>query len=199
MTATAYAAQTISADGNTTAVTLPGLYNRVTVNLGTTATFGSGTVKVQASPDAGTTWVDVTSASFSSATAATKKADYNVYGTKVRLNVAGSTNPTLDLQVRAKLVNRCARKRFTFTADATGTQFQLPTENTLLGWIAWGTWGSGTLHLQASPDNGTTWVDVNTATANAYKAITDNEDTVFRFKLTGSTSPALTVDAYVQA
>lgn len=60
--------------------------------------------------------------------------------------------------------------------------------------IAAGTWGSGTLTPQISPDSGTTWVstpEAVTLTANGSKVFTVPDGCLFRLTFTGSTDPAL--------
>lgn len=82
--------QSFAADGNSTVIGWPG-------GLGTFAawgTFGSGTAKLQWSPD-GTTYVDVTSASL---TAAGYK-NFEIGPGRLRANLAGSTAPALKVQV----------------------------------------------------------------------------------------------------
>ncbi|WP_316195948.1 MULTISPECIES: hypothetical protein [unclassified Bradyrhizobium] len=62
---------------------------------------------------------------------------------------------------------------------------------------AWGTFGGGTAALQMSPDNGTTWINVDKA-AETFVSFTANGSGGFelglcllRFSLTGATTPAV--------
>jgi hypothetical protein len=64
--------------------------------------------------------------------------------------------------------------------------------------IVAGTWGGGTAKLQASPDNGTTWVDVGTDvtfTANGMGNFQLPPGVLLRLDLSGATNPDL--DAWV--
>ena len=183
----------LAANGNTSSVPTAGEFNSVGAFLGTGVTFGSGTLKAQVSFDGGTTYLDVPSASFTSGTAAAKKADYTVIGPKMRFNLAGSTSPTLKLRTLARQVRKAAILSASFTADGTFT-FVIPNQGITIAWAAWGTWGSGTLAFELSPDGGTTWFSIaSSLTANGIKHIasTDNKETLARLSLTGSTSPSL--------
>jgi hypothetical protein len=58
--------------------------------------------------------------------------------------------------------------------------------------VAEGTWGGGTITLQLSPDEGTTWVDTSyTLSADGEQHGTDIIATHARLALTGATSPSL--------
>lgn len=64
---------------------------------------------------------------------------------------------------------------------------------------AWGTFGGGTVALQMSPDNGTTWMNVD-RTSDTYVTYTapGNGDfqiglCLLRFNLTGATTPSVWV------
>jgi len=78
-----------SADGNSTALNWPGGVGQMVVS----GTFGGGTVKLQMSPDDGTTWVDV--GGDSSVTAAAV-VNFDLNGCDIRLNLSGSTGADLD-------------------------------------------------------------------------------------------------------
>lgn len=79
---------TLSADGSTPSYPWVG-------GLGTFAvagTFGSGTVKLQASLDNGTTWIDVgTDVTFT----ATGMANFHLPVCHVRVNLSGATSPNI--------------------------------------------------------------------------------------------------------
>ncbi len=59
--------------------------------------------------------------------------------------------------------------------------------------VGWGTFGTGTLKLQISPDGGTTWIDVPlaTMTANGMVSIELPVKALVRADLTGSTSASV--------
>lgn len=59
--------------------------------------------------------------------------------------------------------------------------------------VATGTWGSGTIAVQISPDGGTTWIGLTsiTMTANGTKEFTAPAAKL-RLALTGATNPSLT-------
>lgn len=185
----------LSADGNTASIELHGLENEITLYLGTGATWGSGTLKAQVSYDGGTTWVDVPSASWTSGSASSQLAKFSVKAPLLRFNLAGSTSPTLNVEVKAERSRYGNLKAVSFAADGNSASFMLPEGSDTIAWAAQGTWGSGTLALQVSPDGGTTWRKVDSATANALKHTANVTDLLARFSLSGSTNPALT--AYV--
>jgi hypothetical protein len=214
---------TLSANGSTTSMTLPSAgLNLLEVYLGTGATFGSGTVTVQSSPDGGTTWVTspIGTATFTSGSANTLVNRFFVYGPVVRFTLAGATSPSLDIRAIAKEVREPrgasasapnspsigAPVTFAFTANATSATIMVPSYDqslvTDVAVAASGTFGSGTLTLQTSPDGGTTWFAVGTAvTAAGYITVgtpllvpmqlTANTHRMFRLVLTGATSPAI--------
>lgn len=198
-----------AADANSAAIALsPAACHEVTIYHGAGVTFGSGTLKLQTSPDGGTTWVDVSGATWTTAVANRIKQVFSpVYGTQLRVALTGSTSPVLNVSVRvARLKFGVVTPVLPITADIAGTvPFTVqPTPNsTILGAplqdfavFAWGTWGSGTLTLQSSPDGGTTWFDAAAGiTANALTLWSGAlmVDTLYRFKVTGSTAPALSV------
>lgn len=61
------------------------------------------------------------------------------------------------------------------------------------------TFGSGTLTLESSPDNGTTWVStgvtITTATASTFRQSNLVFGSLFRWTLTGATSPVLNLSS----
>ena len=83
---------TLSADGATSAVKWRGGDGNVEVS----GTFGGGTATVQKSTDGGTTWkdMDTTNLSFTETTFKTFRAND---GDKLRVNLSGSTTPTLEV------------------------------------------------------------------------------------------------------
>lgn len=65
-----------------------------------------------------------------------------------------------------------------------------------LQFIAHGTFGGGTVQLQTSPDNGTTWIDVSGAalSANGYVGVirANPNGELFRIVTSGATTPEIT-------
>ena len=57
--------------------------------------------------------------------------------------------------------------------------------------FASGTWGGGTLTLQASPDGGTTWYTVATLSANGRSKVFLGTGEIVRVTLSGATTPTL--------
>lgn len=84
---------TLSADGNSETFRADGSYDTVVFLIGD---FGGGTAKIQASPDNGTTFVDLANSSF---TAAGVKNIILPRETILRVNLAGATSPDLDIHV----------------------------------------------------------------------------------------------------
>lgn len=68
----------------------------------------------------------------------------------------------------------------------------------------WGNFGGGTVTLQGSPDNGTTWIDLEISTGVAASFTVNsnislsiwNKGFAIRAILTGSTSPNINVKAF---
>jgi len=214
----------LAANGSTAALVLPssGL-NLVEVYLGTGATFGSGTITVQSLLPDGSTWATspLGTATFTSGTANSFVNRFLVYGPQVRFTLAGATSPSLDIRAVAKEVREPrattasapnspsigAPAIFSFTANATSATILDPmTEQHLVTDVAVaasGTFGSGTLTLQTSPDGGTTWFAIGTAiTAAGFitvgsplvipGSVTSGTQRLYRLVLTGATSPTIT-------
>ncbi len=58
--------------------------------------------------------------------------------------------------------------------------------------LAAGTFGSGTITVQASPDGGTTWIDtIATLTAAGVVNFISGAGVTYRLNLTGSTTPSI--------
>lgn len=209
---------TLSGNGNSEVIDCRGngTVHDIELFFGTGVTFGSGTIKLQYSPDAGTTWIDAPNGgAITSATASTRKGIYRAYGQYFRWNLAGATGPSLDLRTKARPVKFDQRpvgptgsaEGSLFTANAASAPIVLPAspvstlapEQRSIGWAAYGTWGSGTLALQVSPDGGTTWFNLDTLTANGQKEVTGIGDvsSLYRLNLTGATSPSLTAFLFV--
>lgn len=87
------------------------------------------------------------------------------------------------------------------TDNANGTALVLDTDGQgeiqEVGFAAYGTFGSGTCKLQGSPDGGTTWIDIASAsfTANGYVVVKVPFPRV-RAVLSGATSPEITAVLY---
>jgi len=190
----------LSADGSTPAVDLSNAGSAFDIDLyfGTGVTFGAGTLKLQFSPD-GTAWVDcVNGGGITSGTADTWKATYRVYGQgKYRWTLTGSTTPTLSVRWAVRQVRYDLVELMQLTANGSTLAFNVNDDNGEFGWSAQGTWGSGTLNLEVSPNGGVTWFKVGSAlTADGVKHITANPHCLFRFTLAGATNPVLNIRLY---
>lgn len=84
---------------------------------------------------------------------------------------------------------------WTFAADGNGAA-QVLTARNAFALYAWGTWGSGTLTFEYSPNGGTTWIALSgvslTANGNS-SALRLPPGFQIRAVLAGSTNPALNV------
>lgn len=192
---------TLAANGSTATFALPGNVNAVSSYFGTGVTFGSGTLTLEVSPDGGTTWIS-TGVTITTGTANTFRQTNIVFGSLFRWTLSGATSPSLDLRVRSAQVRYGVVDAFTFTANGStapfvvynAPEYLLAPNGFDLNLTASGTWGSGTLALEASPDGGTTWFRYTTLTANGYSTVnTGISDVLFRLTLSGATSPALAV------
>ncbi|MDE3021854.1 MAG: hypothetical protein KGI54_08345 [Pseudomonadota bacterium] len=201
---------TLSANGQTSSIPLDAHESEVTIYLGTGgANFGLGTLIIQESFDGGTTWLSHPTVSWASGTAGAFLGKAIVNAPLIRLSLSGATSPTLipTVKVAALRYTRAIPGQvinpITFAANGTSSTFLVnglslaDSRNTLYGdiqipWAAQGTWGSGTLALQSSPD-GVNWFQVDTATANVKKLTRPVTDSLFRFVLSGATNPALTI------
>jgi len=79
----------VTADGNSSSVDWPGGVGQMVVE----GTFGSGTVKLQMSPDDGTTWVAIGGDSTVTADAVV---NFDLNGCDIRLNLSGSSGADLN-------------------------------------------------------------------------------------------------------
>jgi hypothetical protein len=79
----------VSSNGNSSALDWPGGIGQMIVS----GTFGSGTVKLQVSPDDGTTWVDVGGDAEVTAAAVV---NFSLNSCDIRLNLSGSSGASLD-------------------------------------------------------------------------------------------------------
>lgn len=198
---------TLSADGNSAAISLGNATEaEVTIYMGSAATWGSGTAILQQSFDGGTTYFTVPNASWTSGTASTQLARLTLIGGgQFRVNLSGSTSPSLSFNIKVEQVNSQPVRQVSFTADGNSSTFQFnpkssfpvttkSVDDDILVWAAQGTWGSGTMTLMVSPDGGTTWYKQAAGlTANGIKYANGVSDNLFRFNLAGATNPALTV------
>ena len=91
-----------------------------------------------------------------------------------------------------------------FTTDGQGDVSSFGYNGGKRTFVAYGDFGGGTLKLQYSPDEGTTWIDEGSnseLTANGdFSMDADNVSAgiLYRLDLSGSTSPSLTVKIYNQ-
>ena len=190
-----------SANASSANIVCNGQVNVVSFYFGAGVTFGSGTLTLETSPDGGTTWVS-TGVTITSATANSFRQSNLVFGSLLRLTLSGATSPTINVAVRVTQVRYGNVDAFSFTANGTslpfvllgGAEYLFAPNNFDVALQAIGTFGSGTVALEASPDGGTTWYRVSTLTANGMNVVnTGLTDTLFRINLTGATSPSLTV------
>jgi hypothetical protein len=166
----------LTADGQSAAYEMPGDVCDVDVYLADAETWGSGTLIVQSSPDGGTTWIAVASASWTSGDG--YLGSVRAYGRDIRLSLSGSTTPSLTVTVRATPVASVVRKVATLTAN--------------------GNWDSGSLTLSLTPDNLTYYDSGLTAlTADGGQAYANTpNDTQLRLVL-ASVVTASDLDVYV--
>ena len=78
------------------------------------------------------------------------------------------------------------------TADGSSGEQNIPVSGDYL-FFASGTWGGGTLTLEASPDGGGRWFSVATLTADGRSKVFIGTGEVARITMSGSTTP--TIDA----
>lgn len=185
----------LAANGSTAAMTFQASKHEVTTYFGAGVTFGSGTLTLEVSNDGGTTWVS-SGVTWTSATANKKATVTTVYGTAIRYTLSGATNPTLNVAAKVERLAYNFPKHFEFTADGDSASFVIPVDQADMAFFVTGTWGSGTMTLNASPNGGVTWFAYDSATANAYKVQSGMTDLLFKFTLSGSTNPALRVDVF---
>lgn len=197
---------TLAANGQTAVEVLPQGEYEAEVYVQASPTWGAGTLKLQGSPDGGTTWIDfpATSSWTTGGNKLTNTTPIRIPAgiDRLRFDLAGATGPSITPQLVVRKADsnvvlgaQPSREpvKFTFTADGTGASFYLNDAPEMVGLVGWGTWGAGTITLQTSPDAGTTWYALDTLTANGIKRVTGLRDNLFRLVLSGSTSPALTV------
>jgi streptogramin lyase len=83
------------------------------------------------------------------------------------------------------------------SADGNSASIGIPSMNSAgqISVYVWGTWGSGSAQVQVSPD-GSTWFNAGSAiTANGVVKLTDVACIAVRVALSGSTNPALSIQA----
>lgn len=184
----------LTADGQSAAYECPGDVNDIDVYLDDGETWGSGTLIVQSSPDGGTTWIAVASASWTSGDG--YLGTVRAYGKDIRLSVSGSTTPSLTVTVRATPVASSVKKVATLTANG-NTDFYINRKGAF-ALFALGTWDSGSLTLSITPDN-TLYVDsgLTALTADGGEAYANTPgDTQLRLVL-ASVATASDIDVYV--
>jgi len=184
----------LTADGQSAAFECPGDVNDIDVYLDDAETWGSGTLIVQSSPDGGTTWIAVASASWTSGDG--YLGSVRAYGKDIRLSLSGSTSPSLTVTVRATPVASVVRKVATLTANG-NTDIALNRAGAF-ALFALGTWDSGSLTLSITPDN-TLYVDsgLTALTADGGEAYANVPgDTQLRLVL-ASVVTASDIDVYI--
>lgn len=183
----------------------------VAVYVGTGATWGGGTAILQQSFDGGTTWFTVPNASWTAGVANQCLGRASIIGGgKVRISLSGATSPSLDFAVKVEQVKSRKVVSYAFAANGSTASFQIgedipqypvttvTTPAGVVTWAAQGTWGSGTLVLEVSPDGGTTWYKQQAGiTANGIQYAAGVTDLLGRFTLSGATSPSLAVYAVI--
>lgn len=182
------------ANGATTSVPVQASFLEVDVFVQDTPTWGGGTLALQTSPDGGTTWMNVTGATWTSGGGRlTASAPINaVGGTALRLNLTGATSPNIIPNIVARRVEfRQVDSDVLLTANGVSKTFRASALPERIGVFMFGTFGGGTLAFQVSPDNGTSWYNVHTRTANDYTRVDAVREYVYRFSLTGATSPSI--------
>lgn len=184
----------LTANGQSAAFECPGDVNDIDVYLDDAETWGGGTLIVQSSPDGGTTWIAVASASWTSGDG--YLGSVRAYGRDIRLSLSGATTPSLTVTVRATSVASVVRKVATLTANG-NTDFALNRAGDF-ALFALGTWDSGSLTLSVTPDN-TSYYDsgLTALTADGGQAYTNTAgDTQLRLVL-ASVVTASDIDVYV--
>jgi hypothetical protein len=184
----------LTANGQSAAYEMPGDVCDVDVYLDDAETWGGGTLIVQSSPDGGTTWISVASASWTVGDG--YLGTVRAYGRDIRLSLSGATSPSLTVTVRATPVASVVRKVATLTANG-NTDFALSRAGGF-ALFALGTWDSGSLTLSLTPDNLTYYDSGLTAlTADGGQAYANTpNDTQLRLVL-ASVVTASDIDVYV--
>ena len=153
----------ITANGSSSAHVLPGIANDVDVYLDDASVWDTATMVLESSID-GTTWIAVPSASWTAATGFLARLT-NVFGNFLRVTVSSvGASTSLIPTVTAKAVSGAYMQRVTLTANGT-TDMPLP-HGGAYAVFANGTWDSGSLTVEDSPD-GTLYTETIAAiTAN---------------------------------
>jgi hypothetical protein len=186
----------LTATGQTASYELPGDICAVDVYLDDTETYGGGTLKLQSSPDGGTTWVDVPSASWTSGDG--HLGAFTVYGRTIRFDLAGATSPSLTVTIKAKSKS-LASVVYANLTDNGNTTLVLGKPPTGAFIFAVGTWDSGSLTFAWSPDGGSNYYDSGVAaiTADGGAALTNAGSDVLGRLVLGSVVTAADIDVWV--
>ena len=146
---------TLTANGSTAALAMPGDVNDVDVYLNDTETWDSGSLTAETSPDGGTTWVTV--AAFSALTSGDGYiGSFRCFGQNLRFTVASVvTASVLTLTAVAKPV-AATLQRYNITANG-NTEIPVTRTGDLAVFLT-GTWDSASVTMSVSPD-GTLYVD----------------------------------------
>lgn len=199
---------TLAASGSSVGIPLgQATEAEVTLYVGANATWGGGTLTLTQSFDGGTTWLTVPNVSATAGVANQVLGRYTVIGGgQIRATLAGATTPSLDIAVKVEQVKNRPVLNYTLTANGSTPSFviseetpampvtNLSTPANVLMWAAQGTWGSGTLVFEVSPDGGTTWYkQLAGITANGLGYSQGLSDVLGRFTLSGATTPSLSL------
>jgi len=187
----------LTANGQSASYELPGDVCNVDVYLDDAETWGAGTLVLQSSPDGGTTWVNVPSASWTTGDGVL--GSYTVYGRDVRLSLSGATSPSLTVTIKAEPVASQVQHLGPLT-DNGNTDLILPRAGAVTV-FAVGTWDSGSLTLSLSPD-GTNYYDSGmtalTADGGSYFANATDES-ILRLVLASVAAASASLDVWAFA
>ena len=169
---------TLSADGSTADLALPGDVNRVKLYLADGETWGGGTLTMYQSFDGGTTYVAVASSAKTSGDG--YLGAFDVYGRILKFTLASSTTPTLAITVE---VDAIASSYVEYDlVDDGNTDFSVPRKGDFAVFAS-GTWDSGSLTVSETPDN-TLFVDTGyTAVTADGGAVHSNTSLNDKFRL----------------
>jgi hypothetical protein len=168
----------LAADGSTADLALPGDVNRVKVYFADGADDGTGTITMYQSFDGGTTYVAVASAVWTSGDG--YMGTFDVYGRILKFAIASSTTPDVDITVEVDAI-ASSYEEYDFLDDGTQT-FAVPRKGDFAVFAS-GTWDSGSLTIDETPDN-TLYVDTGyTAVTADGGAVVSNTSLNDKFRL----------------
>lgn len=188
---------TLTANGSTASVELPGDVNEVDVYINDTETWDSGSLTALTSFDGGTTWVTVPG--FTKTSGDGYLGSFTAYGKDLKFTIASVvTASVITITIKAKAVMSQVLLAAQTLTDNGNTDLVL-TRPGDLAVFAKGTWDSGSLTLAVSPD-GTLYVDsgVTAITANGGGYYTNTaEDTILRLVLASVAGAVADLDVWV--